>query len=235
MKKIIITIICILNFTVAFAQDGHHFRGGFFTKVVEFNLARETGERYGNGYNLNSKGDIEKQFFGDFNAPIEFFYLPGQDDPAPWENRLVCSGFRIMRDSLDKNYVLQIKRSFAKTDDIDSISVFISDQFANKMHDKMSSLIHNYKGIDTLSVVFDGYKIMSQSVRFVMGDDNVFFRAVVQDEVWSLKIFSIPNGNALKMSDLCWQIMTDAENDKFEEAKYSKLLDEFAFRRSNNY
>jgi len=230
MKKIYITIIFTLFFTVAFAQDGHHIRGGFFTKVIEFNLAREKTGRYGNGYNLNSKTNMEKQFFGDFNAPVEYFYFNGQDDPAPWENRLICSGFRIMRDSLDKNYVLQMKRIFSDNDkDIDSISVFISDQFANKMHDKMSSLIHNFKGIDTMLVVFDGYKIMLHSLSFGTGCDNFIFRTVVQDEVWSLKIDSLLNGNALKMSDFCRQIMTDAENDNFEEAKYSKLLDDFNF------
>ena len=44
--------------------------------------------------NLESKGDRERRFFGDFNAPIEFFFERGS------------SGLRIVRDSLRLSYIL---------------------------------------------------------------------------------------------------------------------------------
>ena len=50
--------------------------------------------------NLESKGDLERLFFGDFNAPIEFFYEP---------DRRGASGFRIVRDSLGLSYILELK------------------------------------------------------------------------------------------------------------------------------
>jgi len=226
MKKTLLIILIFKLFIVAaFAQDGDLIRGAsHFTKTIEYNLARDLDRRHGNGYNLKSKNAIEKKFFGDFNAHVEFFsYQPSEDLP-PGKKEVEHSGFRIMRDSLDKNYVLQVKHLFK---DVDSISIFISDSFADKMHKKMSSLIHNFKARDTLSIVFDGYKIIEQNLMSITGSVlRVHFRTVVEDEVWSLRIYE-PNGNALKMSDICKRIITDAEKNIFEEAKYIKLLDDF--------
>jgi len=56
-------------------------------------------------YNMKSKSGIEKLFFGDFNALIEFCYNPSSE-----VNPCVPSGFRIFRDSLNSSYVLEVKR-----------------------------------------------------------------------------------------------------------------------------
>ena len=229
MKKVgVFLLIYNLFVVVSFAQDGDLIRGAsYFTKTIEYNLARGWYGRAGNGYNLNSKNGIEKKLFRDFNAPVEFFYHHPTYDMLPGEKKeVVCSAFRIMRDSLDKNYVLQVKRLFKE---VDSISFFISDRFADKMHKKMSSLIHNFKARDTLSIIFDGYKIMEQELQFITGAVlRINFCTVVDDEVWSLRIYE-PNGSALKMSNICKRIITDAETKNFEEATYSKLLDDYDF------
>ena len=62
----------------------------------------------------------------------------------------------------------------------------------------------------------------------VMEDGNeVTFRSVVDDEVWSLKIHE-PRGAALKMTNICIQLFKETNiNNTFNEAKYSELFDNF--------
>ena len=97
MKKfIIILLINISLLNCVFSQNIE----GFFTKTIEHNLLSS-----GIGYNLKSKGDIEKKFFGNFNAPLEFFFNPGEEYPS----EVKTSGLWIIRDSLDKTFILEIK------------------------------------------------------------------------------------------------------------------------------
>lgn len=203
--------------------------------------------------NLKSKGEIEKLFFGDFNAPVEFSYLPAGENAA----FRPPSGFRIVRDSLRKSYILEVKyvsnyaeasemasmkypsiasgsewagmpedrrkqiinhnrAAFAKQQEerlallkIESSSIPISNQFAEKLYQKMVSFIDTYKakGVGTLLV----------------DDNEVVFRNVVGHEVWSLSIIH-PRDVALKMTDLCNQIVTDARANKLVEKKYISAL-----------
>ena len=209
MKKITkLCILYILSGICAYAQNEDHgdHEGGSFLKKIEHN-------RKGNGENnLDSKGDGEKQLLGDFNAPVEFFYNPSMLDKP--------SAFRIVRDSSANSYILEYK-AFKETlvtvnDIIVSRSFSISAQLAEKMYKKMVSLIYNIKAKGTQKFILDGY--------------GVNFRAVVEDEVWSL-IIHIPSGNAVKMFDLCKQICDDADANKLDEAKYIKILDDFDFER----
>jgi len=59
--------------------------------------------------------------------------------------------------------------------------------------------------------IFDGY--------------NVTFRCVVEDELWTLSI-QCPQRKALQLSDLFRQIIADGFDNKIDESKYLKLLDE---------
>jgi hypothetical protein len=95
---------------------------------------------------------------------------------------------------------------------IDSWSYPINNLFAEKLYEKMSSFIDNFKAKGVPPIILDGY--------------SVTFRTVVDDEVWSLWIH-LPQGNALKMSDLCRQIITDGCAGKLDESKYIELLDDF--------
>ena len=76
----------------------------------------------------------------------------------------------------------------------------------------MVSFIGNFKAKGVPPIIGDGY--------------TVKFRTVVDDEVWSLKIHC-PNGNALKMADLCKQIIMNAIANEFEEEEYLDVLRTF--------
>jgi len=78
----------------------------------------------------------------------------------------------------------------------------------------MVSVIVNYKAKGVPATVLDGYSLS--------------FRAVIDDEVWSLRIRSPQRNNILlKMADLCRQIITDAIAYELDEAKYITVLDTF--------
>lgn len=101
MQRIIFAyVFYILSITIAFSQEpeGHLF-SGHSLKRIENNLTESVAN-----YNMKSKSDIEKLFFGDFNALIEFCYEPSSEI-----NPCIPSGFRIIRDSLDSSYILEVK------------------------------------------------------------------------------------------------------------------------------
>lgn len=100
MKRIIFACLVYLSsIPFAFAQEEDHLNSGHYLKRIENNIRGAIGN-----YNMRSKSDIEKLFFGDFNAPIEFCYSPSSEvDPC------IPSGFRIYRDSLNSSYVLEVK------------------------------------------------------------------------------------------------------------------------------
>lgn len=87
----------------------------------------------------------------------------------------------------------------------------LSKEFAEKLHGKTAILIDNFKAVGIPSDIFDGY--------------NVTFRCVVEDELWTLSI-QCPQRKALQLSDLFRQIIADGFDNKIDESKYLKLLDE---------
>ncbi|MDR1119414.1 MAG: hypothetical protein LBM08_00675 [Dysgonamonadaceae bacterium] len=96
MKKIIVAgILYFFLIPAVFFQNGEYVGGASFTKRIEYNLIM-----LDEVYNLRSKGDVEKLFFGDFNALVEFFYKPSFSS---------ASGFRLVKDSSDKSCTLEIK------------------------------------------------------------------------------------------------------------------------------
>ena len=204
----------------AFSQNGEHNNGGAFSKRIEFNhLNGDT--------NLDSKSEVEKRFLGGFNAPVEFFLNPSEEMP---ERK---SAFRIIRSSSSNAYSLvyytfKYLTESEVNDEIDSCSFPISDQFAEIMYKKMVSLIDNFKVKE--------YKHPDFNFLMILDSYHATFRTVVAPEVWSLEIHE-PSGNALKMSDLCRQILNDIEKTRqskdqnLDEAKYIKLLDNFDFER----
>jgi hypothetical protein len=98
MKIMVITFyLWGLFIPFAFSQHGEHVGGGNFLKRVEFN-------NWHGSYNLNSKGYVEKLFFGDFNAQVEFFYAP-----SFVASKKGTSGFRIVGDSRDSSYIIEFK------------------------------------------------------------------------------------------------------------------------------
>jgi len=195
----------------AYSQNGDHNNGGRFLKRIEYNNG---------GNNLDSKMSGEKRLLDKFNAPVEFYYASlGEIPEGPW-------AFRIVRDTSAKVFSL-IYTTYKNPEALDvngeivSRSFTVSDEFAEKMYVKMTSLIENFKA----KVRRD-----DEYVSLILGGIIVTFRTVVEDEVWSLYIH-VPSGNSLKMSDLCRQILDDAKGEKLNEAKYIKVLDGFDFAK----
>jgi hypothetical protein len=101
MKRIIFTcLICFLLNSICSSQNiGENFICGQSIKRIENNLMGSSI------FNIKSKSDIEKLFFGDLNALIEFCYMPSSE-----VNPCMPSGFRIIRDSCNSSYILEVKR-----------------------------------------------------------------------------------------------------------------------------
>ena len=94
MKKVfnIYFLLCFFS-SFVHSQDGLHLEGGLFLKRVENNM-------FQGQYNLRGKGDMEKLFFGDFNAMVEFIFLPSSEN---------VSAFRILKSASSSSYVLELK------------------------------------------------------------------------------------------------------------------------------
>ncbi len=95
MKKTL-TVILLSGAVIAsaFSQSGDHTGSGRFLKRVEHNLTLM------NNFNLGSKGIVEKMFFGDFNAPFEFFLEPSFSGNV---------GFRLVKDATKESYLLEVR------------------------------------------------------------------------------------------------------------------------------
>jgi len=52
----------------------------------------------------------------------------------------------------------------------------------------------------------------------------VSFRTVVEDELWLLRV-CMPEGYALKMENLCRQIIKETIENEFDEGKYIRMLE----------
>ena len=97
-------LLTLILFAAQEASEAQH-NGGRFLKRIENNytnsirVIEKDGSVHGM-YNLDSKSEMEKRFFGDFNAPVEFFIAP------PFEG---SSGFRLYRDSTG-GWVLEAKQ-----------------------------------------------------------------------------------------------------------------------------
>jgi len=251
MKKILIaSIFSGLFISFLFSQTG---KQGMYIKRIEPNYYyQSSNDRYNN---LNSKDDIEKLFFGDFNASVEFSFLPSNEGRRP------PSGFRILKNSSNTSYMLEVKyisnveeayKEASKrhpsiglsASEIYSLSdarrIQIRDQnriaFA-KQHEEMLILykiesmtfpVSNQfaEKIHKKMVSFiDNFKVNSIPVLLLDGY-NVVFRNVVGNEVWSLNIH-MPQDDAQKWAVFCLQIITDAQANKLDVSKYILVLDTF--------
>jgi len=98
MKKVVFIFIGLLSFTYFAFGDEYVYEYVYSTrstKTVEDNLQPN------GSYNFAGKKWDEKLLFGDFNADIEFFHQPSFAG---------VSGFRVFRDSLKGDWILEIKR-----------------------------------------------------------------------------------------------------------------------------
>ena len=240
MKKVLITVLlwrliipCVFSQQIIFSQPTQKEEdvGQIYYKTVEKNY----WVKYGN-HNLKSKTGREELFFGDFNAPVEFFY------DHPFEGDGVY-GFRIRSDSLKKKHILEVKyisnykkaqeearqkyptvgydlrtednraalakqyEEIPKLYKIDTLSFSVSNQFAEELFEEILFFIRNFNSKLVSGICFDCPLVVFRTV-----DVN-------NDEQCTLKIIS-PRGNARKLTNFCRKIINDAINDQFDETKY---------------
>ena len=244
MKKIlVIYLFCCFFISFTFSQDAVHEGGGQFSKKIEYNILSNILPQ--KVYNLSSKGIHEKLFFGDCNSPVEFFiesFFEGEFGFRIKTDSLKKSiileikyiaNYREARNEAFRKYPLQIvtwnqsphlsieiynqilsenqeqmNRAYKEMENlykIDSCSYFISHQFAYKLYNKIVEMIRNFQAKGIPPIIEDGY--------------SVTFRCVVGDEVWTLTIHA-PTGQALRMSNICRQIIKDAIDKDFYELNY---------------
>ena len=249
MKKLSVIIFYWIFFTLfMFSQSSRE----------SFRVNMEDNWR-DNQPNLESKGDEERLFFGDFNAPVEFFCAPSYRE---------ASGFRIVRDSLGSSYILEVKyisnsaeatgeacgrypaisvglgegteetrqhnrEAWAKQRElrlqfleVETLSFPISQLFFEKLQEKMAVLISTFEEENPFPDPIVFCPIWNDYVETVIisfGGYAVTFRAVVDDEVWSLWIAN-PRNRALEFSNLFRQMIEDAKVGEFDEERYMDIL-----------
>ena len=239
-------------FRSTFAQNYNHINGGCFKKTIEYNRSNAL---YIDPTLIESvsKTDVynKSNFFGDFNARVEYLYEPSFEG---------ASGLRVVlrKKANEISYVLEVKYvyNYKKVMDelgkkypiigipselynsipqdiqdainyknqvtyklryedksipfkVKTISIPISDEFADMLSKNITTGVKNFKAKGIQSFFTDG--------------DCATFSCVVDDEVWSLWIHE-PQKGMLKLSDICREIITDTQNNNFNESKYMMLL-----------
>ena len=271
MKKLlIIYFLSQLFFVEIFSQNSEQVSQGDYIKRVEYNLSP-----YENFYNFNCKDETEKFFFGDLNAPVEFFLFEAFEGPSCFrilkhlgssfytlEVKYVANYKEAYKESYEKyikNFMISKEQQLSLSEDsiailkkkreeminkekeerfklyhVETLTFPISDQFADEFYKKMVFFIDNVKAkrdfpyIDGVlaPIKTDSGMIVERGWVISIKDGySVSFRTVVEDEVWSLSI-RMPLGNALKMSDTCRQIISNAINNEFDEEYCFKLLND---------
>jgi hypothetical protein len=228
-----------------YAQPSAEFSdGGEYLKSMEYNFI------VGGRYNVRNKSDLEKLFFGDVNATVEFFFEP------PFEG---ARGFRIIQSSLG-HYLLETKR-ISNWDEVEkeldsifpTIAYPVEKYLALTQEESDASGAHNEKmnakkdeerpkryliSSQSLPVkeefveklhhavasAIDNFAPMGQQMMILDGYRSTF-RCVVKDVLWTLAIHE-PKGEIGRLTDMCNRIMKDAEANQLDERKYITLLNE---------
>jgi hypothetical protein len=212
MKKILLILLLVSITEVSFSQYGEigdTGDGRTFLKRVENNLL-SNGKIISNGkisriYNLKSKTDIEKLFFGDINAMVEFFVQPSIEPSfkKPY-------GFRIMRDSLNVSYIIENKR-ISDLNVVETVSYPVKkDVFTEKLYSTIKSTIKHF--------------VMKGEPASILDGSTVTFRCVVEDEVWTLTIHE-PDREIFQLPNICEQLIADIQSKNVDETKYITLFE----------
>lgn len=201
MFKILTTVCFIFSISMSFGQS---ITGRFLKRLennyIDNTIVQKPDGRIDGRYNFDSKTALEKRFFADFNAKVEYFVNP---------TFRPIVGFRIYLDSLDASYLLEVKTKERKSDTIVSRIIPVSDTFADSVYVKTINTIETFKAIGKPAMIFDG--------------DMITFRCVVGAEVWTFTIHQ-PEGNTQKVSDLFRRMIADVEAGTFDETKYLEAL-----------
>jgi hypothetical protein len=245
-KKIfpVLFLSCFLIQTTAAQSSSESSEGGRFSKRIEYNFLIQ------GLHNLKSKTDVDKLFFGDFNAELEFLVEPSFEG---------AYGFRIVKDPLDASCRLELKHigNFKEVNsqiskkypsigfslkEIDTVSEEKKEQarqhnnvmYEKRREERLKSYRVNTQYFPikndfaeklyvTVVAAIDNFKGKGIPP-IIMDGFSVTFRCVVGDEVWTFTIHQ-PQGKLLKLTNLCEQIMEDIETNNLNESKYIALFE----------
>ncbi len=246
-KSMLIALLVFLCLSSAFAQ------GGRFLIRIEDNYANNwvsiTDGREDGFYNTDSKKGVEKRFFGDFNAKVEYFLEPSFE-PA--------TGFRIYRDSLGKSYLLEVK----KITNYDKVNKQLNNEFPlqggstlEELSGERGEQMAKHNGamiaklyeerpkryeIDAKAIpVSDAFaekvyaKVSTMIDTFAPTEKppqiydgyRATFRCVAGLEVWTFTIHC-PAGDVKKLSNLFKTMISAIDDGSFNETRYMSLLEE---------
>ncbi len=244
MKKIISTVLILMSCTLAFSQDDE-----IITIIPEMTRYWQKAEpnKIDGQWNFETKTGVEKLFFGDFNAKVEFFLLPSFESSY---------GFRLIENA-DGSYAIEAMR-IGNYDEVEAstskkypsfgvpaeVAFFVfSDEklsqeigrFNGEMWAKRSKeRLELYRVDKTIAPVTDAFaeklytKIVSsiataqdelKSKDILVDGMAVTFRCIVGDDLWTFKYHG-PEGEFLQLTELCTRIVNDIEAGTFKESSY---------------
>jgi hypothetical protein len=243
-KEVLIrSVLLLISFTVQAQMSSEIPDGRPFLKRSEYNSI-------GFGlYNVDSKTDIEKLFFGDFNAMVEFFILPS------FEHHEGAYGFRVFRDSsqhciIESKYITNWRAVIsAVSTKFPTRSVHPDEKLTEEKKNEIweyNRKMRDMQQKESLRL----YEIASQSFPVnnlfaeklheivVVAIDNFVgkgepavikdgykatFRCVVADEVWTLTVRQ-PKDQIKRLSDLCIQLIENMKTNQMDESNYIELF-----------
>lgn len=229
-----------MTVSTVFAQEINRDLAVRYTKTIEPN-------RLDSSDSMDSKTGLDKRFFGDFNARIEYLHnpktglrvykLPGATSfvlEVKW-----VSNYKEVNEQLNKEFPMK----GISINDISSISKEESDRITAHNRDMLAKTfaerLKRYKIEAITAPISDSFadglydKTVSllrtalpvgKSPEAIFGGDMVTFRCVVDDnEVWTLR-YHVPDGEYKTLSDLLQAMIADVEAGTFDENKYIEAL-----------
>lgn len=233
-------MIALLLATYSFAQKYQVVQSTRYVKTVQPDYTA------GGTCNFESKNDEEKLLFGDFNAPVEFIFAPSFDGISGlriyqdslnqsylleakrvtnWEevnnqlkaefpsdrkvSTITLAQWEEQKKQMEANKARK-REEWLRRQTIFTQVVRISDTLAVKFYETVAKAIGKArKELKTNAIINDG--------------DEVVFRCVVGDELWTLK-YHQPEGEYKALSDLFRAMIADVEAGTFDETKYLEAL-----------
>jgi len=248
-----------LIFLIAFccqnssAQNANHFGGGGdFTKTVEYNILIPGATEDLHIYNLDSKSDLDKIFFGYENSFVEYVFNSGiMREPS--------AGLRIRYEKSKKSYLLEIFLLPNSNEKLRNVSEKLKKidipeivKFKNFISYEGQKWIEDYNKKISPGDIYSQYReepksfeisnsfaeklhaatnslirdFKAEGIPAIIFDGySTTFRCVVGSELWTLKIHE-PQNEALQLSDMFRQIVSDSvDSKKLDESKYMEILE----------
>jgi hypothetical protein len=201
-------------------------------------------------YEVKNKTPLEKLFFGLTNSPVEYVIETSfegsaglrlykkRPDGRNWILEIIPFGDyelaarAVKRETeeieiplwflgrLPQNYQEQVRENNAKVSSAagkeetykqcrPKTKIFTLNHIGDRLREEITALIVGFRAEGGTALIVDGY--------------TVTFRCVIGDELWTLTIH-MPQRRARQMSDLCRQMIEDAQLGEFDESKYAQIL-----------